>query len=148
MKKLLNSLAAWKIPNAYRAMRVIRHLRTVADLRGDKVENLDVETRHGTILNGVLFPAKNSDAVVIAITGIHGNFYLNPFYYDRENTLSAAGIDFIYAQTCDALEEIETYNVKTDKKEIIGSWKERFSYTDEDIDAYLDFAEKIIVTWF
>ncbi|MBQ6297988.1 MAG: hypothetical protein IJK81_09955 [Selenomonadaceae bacterium] len=35
------------------------------------MENLDVETRRGTVLNGVLFPAKHSDTVVIAITGIH-----------------------------------------------------------------------------
>ena len=106
------------------------------------MENLNVETRRGTILNGVLFPAKNSDTVVIAITGIHGNFYSNPFYYNIGDTLSAAEIDFIYAQTNDALGEIEIFNAKTGKKELIGSWNERFSYTDEDIDAYLDFAEK------
>ena len=36
---------------------------------------------------------------MIAITGIHGNFYSNPFYYNIGNTLNAAGFDFIYAQT-------------------------------------------------
>ena len=102
-------------------MRAIRHLRTVADSRSVKMENLDVATRRGTVLNGVLFPAKHSDTVVIAITGIHGNFYSNPFYYNIGNTLSAAGIDFIYAQTNDALREIETYNIKTSEKELIGS---------------------------
>lgn len=106
------------------------------------MENLNVETRRGTVLNGVLFPAKKSDTVVIAITGIHGNFYSNPFYYNIGDTLSAHGIDFIYAQTNDAFGEIETYNAKTGAKEIIGSWNERFSYTEEDIDAYLDYAAK------
>lgn len=106
------------------------------------MENLNVETRRGTVLNGVLFPAKASDAVVIAITGIHGNFYSNPFYYNIGDTLSEHGIDFIYAQTNDAFGEIETVNAKTGAKEIIGSWNERFSYTDEDIDAYLDYAAK------
>ena len=106
------------------------------------METLNVETRRGTVLNGVLFPAQTSDTVVIAITGIHGNFYSNPFYYNIGDTLSEHGIDFIYAQTNDALGEIETFNVKTGKKEIIGSWNERFSYTDEDIDAYLDYAAK------
>ena len=106
------------------------------------MKNLDVATRRGTILNGILFPAQSSDTVVIAVTGIHGNFYSNPFYYNIGDTLSAAGIDFIYAQTNDALGEIETYNVKTGGKELIGSWNERFSYTDEDIDAYLDYAAK------
>ncbi|MBQ6131382.1 MAG: DUF1749 domain-containing protein [Selenomonadaceae bacterium] len=104
------------------------------------MENINVETRRGTVLNGVLFPAKASDTVVIAITGIHGNFYSNPFYYNIGDTLSEHGIDFIYAQTNDALGEIETFNAKTGKKELIGSWNERFSYTDEDIDAYLDYA--------
>lgn len=106
------------------------------------MENLNVETRRGTVLNGVLFPAKKADTVVIAITGIHGNFYSNPFYYNIGDTLSAHGIDFIYAQTNDAFGEIETYNAKTGAKEIIGSWNERFSYTEEDIDAYLDYATK------
>ena len=106
------------------------------------MESLNVETRRGTILNGVLFPAKNSDAVVIAITGIHGNFYSNPFYYNIGDTLSENGIDFIYAQTNDAFGEIETFNAKTGAKEIVGSWNERFSYTEEDIDAYLDCAAK------
>lgn len=104
------------------------------------MEDLNVATRRGTVLNGVLFPAQDADTVVIAITGIHGNFYSNPFYYNIGNTLSANGIDFIYAQTNDAFGEIETYNVKTGAKELIGSWNERFADTDEDIDAYLDYA--------
>lgn len=108
------------------------------------MEDLNVPTRRGTVLNGVLFPAQNSDTVVIAITGIHGNFYSNPFYYNIGNTLSANGIDFIYAQTNDAFGEIETYNVKMGERELIGSWNERFADTDEDIDAYLDYAEKIL----
>ena len=103
------------------------------------MQNLNVETRRGTVLNGVLFSAQNSaETVVIAITGIHGNFYSNPFYYNIGDTLSSHGIDFIYAQTNDAFGEIETVNVNTGKKELIGLWNERFSYTDEDIDAYLD----------
>ena len=106
------------------------------------MENLNVETRRGTVLNGVLFPAKSADTVVIAITGIHGNFYSNPFYYNIGDTLSEHGIDFIYAQTNDAFGEIETVNAKTSEKEIIGSWNERFSYTDEDIEAYLNCAAK------
>ncbi len=107
------------------------------------MQNLNVETRRGTVLNGVLFSAQNSaETVVIAITGIHGNFYSNTFYYNIGDTLSSHGIDFIYAQTNDAFGEIETVNVNTGKKELIGSWNERFSYTDEDIDAYLDYAAK------
>lgn len=105
---------------------------------------LDVPTKRGVVLNGVLFrPQKErkADTFMIAITGIHGNFYSNPFYYNVGDTLNAGGIDFIYAQTNDAFGRIETVNVHSGKKERIGSWNERFSDTDEDIDAYLSFAE-------
>lgn len=106
---------------------------------------LNVPTKRGVVLNGVLFrqnEKKESDTVMIAITGIHGNFYSNPFYYNIGNTLNTGGIDFVYAQTNDAFGQIETFNVHTGNKETIGSCNERFSYTDEDIEAYLAFAEE------
>ncbi len=106
---------------------------------------LDVPTKRGVVLNGVLFRPqreRKADTVLIAITGIHGNFYSNPFYYNIGDTLNAGGIDFIYAQTNDAFGRIKTVNVNTGKEELIGSWNERFSYTDEDIDAYLTFSEQ------
>ena len=107
------------------------------------MKGLEVATKRGTVLNGVIFDSENAaDTVLIAITGIHGNFYSNPFYFNIGETLSANGIDFVYAQTNDAFGQIETYNAKTGEKEIIGSWNERFSYTDEDIESYLKFAEK------
>ena len=105
---------------------------------------LNVPTERGVVLNGVLFrpeKKKTADTVMIAITGIHGNFYSNPFYYNIGDTLNKDNIDFIYAQTNDAFSEIKTVNVKTGREETIGSWNERFAFTDEDIDAYLDFAE-------
>ena len=51
---------------------------------------LNVPTKRGSVLNGVLFrpeEKKNTDTVMIAITGIHGNFYSNPFYYNIGDTL-------------------------------------------------------------
>ncbi len=106
------------------------------------MKKLDVPTKRGTMLNGVLFEAQSADTVVIAITGIHGNFYSNPFYYNFGDTLNSGNIDFIYAQTNDALGKIDTVNVKTGQPEIIGSFKEDFHDTDEDIAAYLDYAEQ------
>ena len=106
---------------------------------------LDVPTERGSVLNGVLFrdgSERSADTVMIAITGIHGNFYSNPFYYNFGETLNGGGIDFIYAQTNDAFNRINTFSVKTGKPEVIGSYNEYFVYTDEDIDAYLDFTEK------
>ena len=105
------------------------------------MKELNVATKRGTVLNGVLFDTKGADTVVIAITGIHGNFRSNPFYWNFGDTLNAGGIDFVYVQTNDALGAIRTRNVLTGQEEIIGSWNERFSYTDEDIEAYLDWAE-------
>lgn len=104
---------------------------------------LDMPTKRGVILNGVLFrpqSERKANTVMIAITGIHGNFYSNPFYYNIGDTLNGGGIDFIYAQTNDAFGQIKTFNVNTKRQEIIGSWNERFAWTDEDIDAYLTFA--------
>lgn len=118
---------------------------TVAEGNNSVMYRLNVATKRGVVLNGVLFSGKGeqkADMVMIAITGIHGNFYSNPFYFNISETLNAAGIDFIYAQTNDAFGEIETKNVNTGKKELIGSWNERFAYADEDVDAYLSFAEK------
>ena len=107
------------------------------------MERLKIETQRGVLLDGVRFAASGrADTVLIAVTGIHGNFYSNPFYYNIGETLTAAGIDFIYAQTNDAFGAIRTMNTHTDREEIIGSWNERFALADEDIKAYLDYAER------
>ncbi|MCQ5209672.1 MAG: alpha/beta fold hydrolase [Megasphaera massiliensis] len=106
---------------------------------------LNVPTNRGVVLNGVLFrnqKERKADTVMIAITGIHGNFYSNPFYYNIGDTLNGGDIDFIYAQTNNAFSEIPTVNVRTGKEETIGSWNERFSYTDDDLDAYITFAQQ------
>ncbi len=106
------------------------------------MKELQVETKRGVLLDGVLFnKTQNPNSVMIAITGLHGNLYSNPFYHNIGNTLNRANIDFICAHTNDAFEKIKILNVKSGQIEIIGSWNEDFNYTDEDIEAYLDFAE-------
>jgi len=107
------------------------------------LQAIRVATKRGSILDGAIFTStQRSDTVLITITGIHGNFYSNPFYVNIGETLNQNGIDFIYAQTNDAFSEIPTINAKTGKEEIIGSWNEDFYDTDEDIEAYLDYAER------
>lgn len=144
-------------------MDVTIHKTIDVCLGSDRMEKLSIITERGVLLGGVRFSTNNNDlvsketyitdveitpkettadTVVIAITGIHGNFYSNPFYYNIGQTLSAANIDFIYAQTNNAFPKIQSYNVKTKETEFIGSYSERFSYTVEDIQAYVDFAEK------
>ena len=41
--------------------------------------------------------------MAITITGVHDNFYSNPFYYHIGETLNRAGVDFIYVQIRNAL---------------------------------------------
>ncbi|SAV16641.1 alpha/beta hydrolase [Klebsiella pneumoniae] len=102
---------------------------------------LEIGTLSGTTLSGVLFSGHRARTVVIGITGIHGNFYSNPFYFNIGKTLSAANIDFIYAQTRDAIDRTESVNRISDKIEITGSFNEDFTDSNEDVQAYIDFAE-------
>lgn len=105
------------------------------------MRNVSAGAERGVPLAGCLFSGLGrSDSVLIAITGIHGNFYSNPFYYDMGDALVGKGIDLLYAQTNDAFPRMEVTNARTGRRETIGSWNERFSYTDEDIGAYLELA--------
>ncbi|WGE65682.1 DUF1749 domain-containing protein [Actinobacillus equuli] len=107
------------------------------------MKKLNIATQSGTVLHGVLFPTEPpAKTVVIAITGIHGNFYSNPFYYNIGETLSKAGVDFLYAQTRNAFGKMQEVNALTNEPEIIGSFNEDFAKTIEDLTAYLDFAEQ------
>ena len=64
------------------------------------MKECNVATKRGVVLNGILFhEGAPADTIVVNITGIHGNFYSNPFYYNIGDTLNAGGIDFLYAQT-------------------------------------------------
>ena len=122
------------------------------------MKELKIATQRGIVLDATLFgghpPAgscgagasrsvpPHPDTVMIAITGIHGNFYSNPFYYTVGDTLAAAGIDFIYAQTCDAFGTIHTLNAHTGAAATIGSWNERFADALDDVGAYVDHAQR------
>ncbi|EFM96302.1 alpha/beta hydrolase [Actinobacillus pleuropneumoniae] len=107
------------------------------------MKKLNTATQSGTVLHGVLFPTETpAKMVVIAITGIHGNFYSNPFYYNIGETLSKAGVDFLYAQTRNAFGKMQEVNALTNEFEVIGSFNEDFAKTIEDLTAYLDFAEQ------
>lgn len=106
------------------------------------MKKLNIASQSGTVLHGVLFSAATqTKTVVIAITGIHGNFYSNPFYYNIGETLSGAGVDFIYAQTRNAFGKMQQTNALSGEPETIGSFNEDFAKTIEDLTAYIDFAE-------
>lgn len=111
-------------------------------VEGSDMQALEIPTRSGTVLDGVLFPATGAETVVIAITGVHGNFHSNPFYYNIGDTLSAAGIDFIYAQTRDAFGQSDVVNAQTGRVERIGSYDDDFSKARDDVAAYVNYAEQ------
>ena len=105
------------------------------------MEAVYVPTERGPVLAGAPFPASGATGepartVVIAITDIHGNFYSNPFYYNVGNALNDAGIDFVYAQTCDAFGQMRSVDVNTEEEVLIGSWNERFYYAVDDVRAW------------
>ena len=96
-----------------------------------------IKTERGVILNGVLWTNGTSDTVLINITGIHGNFFTNFFYCNVGDKLVSENIDFIYAETCDAFPRLETYDVSKNEIAHIGSYNERFSYTNDDVGSYV-----------
>ncbi|MBP3892598.1 MAG: alpha/beta fold hydrolase [Atopobiaceae bacterium] len=113
----------------------------------EKIEGLvglKVPTDRGPLLDGVLFcdTKAPADTVLIAITGIHGNFYSNPFYVNFGQTLNAGGFDFVYAQTCDAFGQIQTEDWRTGKTVVIGSQTEDFNDTCDDAGSYVRWAEQ------
>lgn len=115
----------------------------------DKVKTSDefVATGRGTVLPATLFRnearrPEDKGALVVAITGIHGNFWSNPFYYNFGGTLAAAGFDFLYAETSDARGQVRTMNVRTGEPELMGSFNEDFANVDDDVDAYVRWARE------
>ena len=53
------------------------------------MKECNVATKRGVVLNGVLFhEGAPAYTIVVNITGIHGNFYSNPFYYNIGDTLN------------------------------------------------------------
>lgn len=106
------------------------------------MQEVQAATKRGPYLDGALFHADGADTIVIGITGIHGNFYSNPFYYVFGDVLTKCHIDFLYAQTNDAFGQIETRDAKTGKPALIGSYNENFADIDDDIEAWLKFAQE------
>ncbi|SPF69121.1 Alpha/beta hydrolase fold-1 [Propionibacterium ruminifibrarum] len=110
----------------------------------DRVQ-IPVPTERGTVLPGTLFREgehRTASTCVVAITGIHGNFWSNPFYFPMGDTLATTGIDFVYAETSDARGEVETVNVRTGRREIMGSFNEDFAHIDDDVGAYVEWARR------
>lgn len=105
-------------------------------------KNIKVTTKTGLVLAGKLYKADNAKIVYIAITGVEGNINNNPFYRNIGNTLANNGIDFIVGHTRDAFNRVKSKNAKTGEIEFYGAWNERFSDADDDVRAYVDYAEK------
>lgn len=104
------------------------------------IRNLNIETSKGTLLESVIFKSQKAKTVVIVVTGVEGNIRNNPFYTVVGKKLSNVGIDFVVAHTKDAFNQTKSYNKMTRKTEIYGASIESFADSDEDVQAYLNWA--------
>ena len=107
------------------------------------MKNIEVPTKRGILLDGILYcETKNPTSILIAISGIHAQAERNPFYDNIGFTLNKRNIDFICAHTCDAMKKVTKKNILTGKEEIIGSFNEDFNNCEDDVEAYINYAEK------
>lgn len=105
-------------------------------------QNLKVVMKDGTPLTGVRFHTFQAKTVFIAITGVGGNIRNNHFYTNIGNTLNKNGIDFIVGHALDAFNWTNAINEKTKEKQVFGADFDTFQKTDDEVQAYLDFAKK------
>lgn len=106
------------------------------------LQALEVTTNTGTVLNGRRFHSPQATAAVILITGVEGNIYNNPFYTTIGKTLEGQGIDLIVAHTKDAFNSTTMMNRQTRQPETYGAFNEDFTVSDDDVAAYVTFAEQ------
>lgn len=104
-------------------------------------QNLKVVMKDGTPLIGVRFHVAQAKTVFIAITGVGGNIRSNHFYTNIGRTLNQKGLDFIVGHALDAFNYVNAINEKTKKKEVYGADFDNFQKTDDEVQAYLNFAQ-------
>ncbi len=104
-------------------------------------QNLKVVMNDGTPLVGVRFRTPQAKTVFIAMTGVGGNIRSNRFYTNIGNTLNKSGLDFIVGHALDAFNYVKAINEKTKKKQIYGADFDTFQKTDDEVQAYLNFAQ-------
>ena len=108
------------------------------------MHEIKVPTKRGILLEGILYnETKNPSSILIAITGIHAKDEKNPFYDIIGFTLNKGNIDFICAHTSDAIKKTTQNNFLTGKKETFGSFNEDFNNSEDDIEAYIKYVEKL-----
>lgn len=104
------------------------------------VRELKVATRTGLVLSGRLFHSSSAAAVLILVTGVEGNIYNNPFYSVIGRQLQQQNVDLVVAHTRDAFNMTHAVNQVTGRQETYGAFDEYFRDSDEDVEAYVNFA--------
>ena len=108
------------------------------------MHEIKVKTRRGILLEGILYnETKKSNSILIAISGINAKDEKNTFYDNIGFTLNKGNIDFICAHTSDAIKKTTQNNFLTGKKETFGSFNEDFNNSEDDIEAYIKYVEKL-----
>lgn len=103
-------------------------------------QNIKVTMKNGTQLAGVKFTNKKAKTAFIAMTGVGGNIRSNRFYKNIGSLLSENEIDFIVAHGLDAFNRTKAVNQNTKQIEYYGAEYENFSRSDDEVQAYLDYA--------
>ena len=102
------------------------------------MKRLDISTKRGPLLTSVLFSnekSRDADTVMIAITGIHGNFYSNPFYYnignmadyvmffERQGVEIAVSTEYFFGKYGTALRCVVRFGVAADDTDALKAYK-------------------------
>ena len=108
------------------------------------MHEIKVKTKRGISLEGILYnETKKSNSILIAISGINAKDEKNTFYDNIGRTLNKGNIDFICAHTSDAIKKTTQINFLSGKEETFGSFNEDFNNTEDDIEAYINYVEKL-----
>lgn len=104
---------------------------------------ISVPTKRGLVLRTVMYEAEKSDTILILMSGICSNIFNNQLLQSTGEILSQNGISYIAGHAMDAFSVLHYSNTVTKTQELKGVTLDDFSVINEDIQAYIDYAESL-----
>lgn len=104
---------------------------------------ISVPTKRGLVLRTVMYEAEKSDTILILMSGICSNIFNNQLLQTTGEVLSQNGISYIAGHAMDAFSVLHYSNIVTKTQELKGVALDDFSVINEDIQAYIDYAEAL-----
>ncbi len=102
---------------------------------------LKVVTKRGLELKGAIFNAKDSDTVVVMMTGICSNLFQNELLYTTGKVLSENGITCIIGHTHDSFSCFAYTDFSIGKQRHKGVFNDDFDMVYEDVESYVKHAK-------